>query len=134
MKRWLNFYQIIFYFELFRKKWGNKIIFLSTLLKWPHSLRAIRGRKCPFWKCRVRIRRLFHYSLMRNSPFITSCKSYYSLSFSLFLSRQGKNNVALINFVIHFCYQYFCFEMFFFNFFFKFVSKLCQIFFQCFFH
>ena len=56
-------------------------------------------------------------------------KSYYSLAFSLFLSRgvsQAKMVVALINCVISICYQYFRFEIFF--------SKIIfEIFFQTFF-
>ena len=34
-------------------------------------------------------------------------------------SWQGKNSVALINYIIHFSYQYFCFEIFFSRIFFK---------------
>ena len=88
--------------------------FLPTSLKWPHSLRAIRAQNCPFW---------INAECACADFCITPCKTYYSL----FLSRRGKNIVALINCVLNFCYQYFCFEIFLPNIFFL------KIFFQTYF-
>ena len=72
----------------------------------------MRARNCLFWtNAECVCRKLFHYCL----------------SFFLFLSQgasKAKNSIALINVVISFGSEYFCFQIFFPNFCLKFGSKI----------
>ena len=70
----------------------DKILYLRIFLN-PAFLACNASAKLPALKqCRVRMRRLFHYSLRSNNH-------YHSLSFSLLLSR-GSSKVKIVSLLL----------------------------------